>query len=537
MKKFLLALLLGYSVSALAQTEPQPYYFSDELKNAIKNCTPYSEDLYEKNPDMKEQASSTMGMFFDRLDLSKAKMILNIRGPQEDKCQISVKYDYQFPMIQEYECTLPQEAQDKLINAMNDRSTETKTRKIGSNGFSMTMTAREFDLTFSEITSSFCKVVEHEPTEEELAEMKRKEKEMMAFSDKFKNSLKRCSPDRDTIKVMGMDVNEVEIKGKEKGRCHIVSHGFHILLNDNELNLSGFDELTELFSDEKRTTYQPFYKYAGIRYSLDDCKNPDNGTTTYGSEKISFGNIQVQQKVQSSYEKNICHILVGLVVRRNGKNENYSIRCEIPEAKINRYIDFEKSLENDDLEADKKIFSKMYKDGICKKMADLPPENSEGCPDSKPLKEWGLGNECYSCDELERIKLKNSNDCERVCNGLHGRAMRVEESFDCVLETCPASAPLRDAFGSCYSCDYDDSVTTDEGCSVCKNRKVEDGSCIIADCTNRPLIDADGKCYPCTTENEVAVEKGKCTSICPNRVESGSWSDGDKSGVFCGLKF
>ena len=535
MKKLFLFTFAIFSNSVVfAQTELHPYYFSNELKNAVKNCTPYSEDLYEKNPDMKEEASAIMGMFFGGFDLSKAKMLLNILGPQEDKCQISVKYDYQFPMIQEYECTLPQEAQDKLINAMNDKSTEAKTREIGSNGFSMTMTAREFDLTFSEITSSFCKMVEYEPTEEELAEMKRKEKEMMAFSDKFRNSLKNCSPDRDTIKAMGIEINEVEIKGKEQGKCHITSRGFHILLNDSELNLSGFDELTELFSDEKRTTYQPFYKYAGIRYSLNDCKNLDNGTATYGSEKISFGNIQVQQKVQSSYEKNICYILVGLVVQKNGKNENYSIRCEIPEAKINRYIDFKKSLENDDPETDKKIFSKMYKDGICKKVADLPPENSEGCPDSKPLKEWGLGNKCYSCDEPGRID--NNNDCERVCNGLHGRAMRIVKSFDCVLETCPANAPLRDTFGSCYSCDYDDPVATDEGCSVCKNRKVEDGNCVIADCTNRPLIDADGKCYPCITENEVAVEKGKCSSICSNRMEVDSWTDDTKSGVYCILK-
>ena len=54
MKKSLLFIFsVLFNSVVFAGTEPQPYYFSNELKNAVKNCTPYSEDLYEKNPNMK----------------------------------------------------------------------------------------------------------------------------------------------------------------------------------------------------------------------------------------------------------------------------------------------------------------------------------------------------------------------------------------------------------------------------------------------------------------------------------------------------
>lgn len=558
MKKILLSLFLGCSFSALAQTEPQPYYFSDELKNAVKNCTPYSEDLYEKNPDMKEQAGSLMSMFFDRLDLSKAKKILNIQGSQEDKCQIFVKYDYQFPIIQEYECVLPQDAKNKLINAMNDQSTETKTRTIGSNGFSMTMTAREFDLTFSEITSNFCKVIERELTEEEQAEMKQKAKEsmhkMMAFSDKFKSSLKSCSPDRDTIKVMGMEVNEVEIKGKEQGKCHITSHGFHILLNDDELSLSGFDELAELLSDEKRATYRPSYKYQGILFALSECGH--ERSHNQGTETLSFGDIKIHQGVSGFYETGVCQVLLSLTMDRNGKTEDHSLRCDVvSEANISSYTKPYSKLiqqyapkvveenggiatyggqQTDEVSAaDRELLLKMYKAGICKKLSEFPPVNSKGCPNNKPLMGWD--DECHTCEETEKIHLKNEDDCAKVCNGTHGRSKRVRKSWDCALESCPKDKPLNDGWGNCYSCDYDSPVD-DDNCSLCPNRRVKNGECIIADCTNRPLVDENGVCHSCNTEEEISMEKGKCTSICPNRVERGSWSFGDKSGVFCGLK-
>ena len=36
--------------------EAQPYYFSEGLKDAVLNCTPYEEELFAKNPDMVEES-------------------------------------------------------------------------------------------------------------------------------------------------------------------------------------------------------------------------------------------------------------------------------------------------------------------------------------------------------------------------------------------------------------------------------------------------------------------------------------------------
>ncbi len=159
------------------------------------------------------------------------------------------------------------------------------------------------------------------------------------------------------------------------------------------------------------------------------------------------------------------------------------------------------------------------------------------CPDTHPLMdEKGY---CYACDEVEVIKLADKDSCERICNGQNGTTKRVADFWGCKLEGCPENKPLEDSFGKCRTCKYDGPVSDTEHCSLCPNRKVENGRCIIADCSNRPLIDTNGFCYPCTTGLDVEILRGKCTSVCPNRRESGAWSmtvDNVKtSGVYCVL--
>ena len=159
------------------------------------------------------------------------------------------------------------------------------------------------------------------------------------------------------------------------------------------------------------------------------------------------------------------------------------------------------------------------------------------CPDAYPLMdEKGY---CYSCDEVEVIKLADKDSCERICNGNNGTTKRIADFWGCKLEVCPENKPLEGSFGKCRTCKYDGPVSDVEHCSLCPNRKVKDGKCVISDCSNRPLIDANGFCYPCTTGLDVETLHGKCTSVCPNRRESGSWwmtENGVKvSGVSCVL--
>ena len=390
MKKFLLILCWGCVISGWVHAEQQPYYFSDELKNAIKNCTPYIEDIYEKNPKMKKRAESFLRRFVDKLDLSSAKMILDVKGMLDGKCHVFIKYDYIKPFAQEYDCLLPQEAQDKLVEAFNETSSEIKTESWKNDSVSMTMTAQGFDLAMTEISNNFCKLVEL--SEEELAkkdaEAEKNMRKMMLFSDKFKESLRNCEPDIETLELMGMDVNKVEIKGKEKDKCHIVAHGFHLLLNENELTLSGFDELGNLLSDEKKAIYRPSYKYKGILFALGECEQEKSYKDW--EETLSIGEIKINQAVKGIYKNNMCQILLSLTMERNGRSEDYSLRCDVDDTNVSVYIKPYLNLlqqyapkmsqsgtkfsfsggkyTNKVLIADKELLLKMYKDGRCKKV-------------------------------------------------------------------------------------------------------------------------------------------------------------------------
>lgn len=151
------------------------------------------------------------------------------------------------------------------------------------------------------------------------------------------------------------------------------------------------------------------------------------------------------------------------------------------------------------------------------------------CPKMFPLlDEQGY---CHSCDEEEVLKLVDKASCEKHCDGKKGTIKRVDTFWGCKLEKCPSSRPLEDNFGKCRTCKYDSPVNDTLNCTQCPNRMLKDGKCVIADCSDRPLLSTDGSCYPCSTALSVSTLSGKCTSVCPNRRESGSWWSTSKDGV------
>ena len=160
------------------------------------------------------------------------------------------------------------------------------------------------------------------------------------------------------------------------------------------------------------------------------------------------------------------------------------------------------------------------------------------CPDDYPLMD--TNGYCYSCDYTEVINLANRDTCESICNGRNGTTKRVSVIFGCKLENCPKDMPLENTFGECLSCQYDAPVSDIKNCSLCPNREVQDGKCVISDCSDRPLLSYDGFCYPCSTKLAVETFRGECTTVCPNRRESGSWSNVTDGGVIsgsnCGLR-
>ena len=83
MKKIFIALLIVlFTCDATAQTAPL-YHFTDELKNAAKDCTPYEEDFSATNPILK-----TITKFFGLDDIVT---FIRIKG-ENDKgfCDFSI---------------------------------------------------------------------------------------------------------------------------------------------------------------------------------------------------------------------------------------------------------------------------------------------------------------------------------------------------------------------------------------------------------------------------------------------------------------
>ena len=159
------------------------------------------------------------------------------------------------------------------------------------------------------------------------------------------------------------------------------------------------------------------------------------------------------------------------------------------------------------------------------------------CPSSHPLLDW-FG-DCHACDDDKSFDMDYNDEesCEKICNGKNGTTKRVFEHGECRLEKCPDDKPLMTYWGDCRSCKYDGPVEDTKNCSKCSNRKVQGSYCVVASCEGRPLLDNEGFCYPCSTSLSVQTVTGECTSKCPNRRESGSWSWGsgaDKTeGAFC----
>ena len=375
---------------------PQPYYFSEDLKNALLNCTAFKEDIYANNPDMRKEAGSMLSMFFGEVDTSSFKLIFDIKGKTDDKCQVILNYDYSSPASQDLNCSFSDEDIQKLVAAMNDKSTEKKERTIKSGFVTSTMPMREYDAVFAELAGNSCQVMEKELSKDDIKEMQHK---MMAFSDKFKNSLKNCTPDTEALKVMGMEMNKVKIKGKENGKCHVVLQGFHILLNDNELSLSGFDELGELVSNEARAKYSPSYKYQGTLFALSECEQKSKSNykgmnrtgRNNGNEDLSLNtSVKITRGVSNSYADNICNVDFTLKMTRNGKTEDHSLKCQLTTQQLTQYLkpysalvqqygpkiettessfSYQGGRQTEEVsKVDQDLFLKMYKEGICKKV-------------------------------------------------------------------------------------------------------------------------------------------------------------------------
>lgn len=164
------------------------------------------------------------------------------------------------------------------------------------------------------------------------------------------------------------------------------------------------------------------------------------------------------------------------------------------------------------------------------------------CPSDRPLLD--KEGKCHPCDELSRIKLKNKDDCEALCQ-IDGKSLRHDTFWGCSLKECPPNAqkdnfenchifpskcpathPLREK-NYCFDCAYEGVVDLDEKnvhlCSqMCQDSQgnptrqlFQNAGCGLITCpTDKPLR-SNGSCVSC--DSETSYPTNKC-DICPQRT-------------------
>ena len=97
--------------------EITPYNFSDSLLQATKGCSPYTEDVAEKNPQMASLAELFGG--------NEWKILIDIKGFNQDKlCHFTVSQNAGEITFSEYDCLASAEQMAELHKAMLDRSSQ-----------------------------------------------------------------------------------------------------------------------------------------------------------------------------------------------------------------------------------------------------------------------------------------------------------------------------------------------------------------------------------------------------------------------------
>ncbi|MBR3913313.1 MAG: hypothetical protein IKJ28_03680, partial [Alphaproteobacteria bacterium] len=160
----------------------------------------------------------------------------------------------------------------------------------------------------------------------------------------------------------------------------------------------------------------------------------------------------------------------------------------------------------------------------------------------KPLARYD--GQCYACnynDGVYQEAIYSQYKCLSVCKN-----ERSNGSVNHCYPKCPKlegeePKPIIDANGTCHDCYYNQAVSPDaingECSTVCPNRKMENGYCVLKDCpAGKPLKNKDGKCYSCEEEVGVNVKgvEEEAQKACPKRYIVGTWGNSSWSAL-CGV--
>jgi len=307
------------------------YNFSDSLLHAAKNCTAYSEDFTENNPQMASLAELFGG--------NEWKILINIEGLNQDNlCHFTVKQNAGELTLGEYDCLISTDQQKELYQAMLDRSTEPVTETFTSymeidNGtdkpqkrpIETTMTDSRFNIAWSKISSAACTSKNEEPDENAKTDFLNN---FNKFSETFIENLQNCHPAKET-KSMLFVTKTISVLGHEKELCKISSPPFELLLPDEKLKeINSLEQIMKLSTDKTYSRYLPEYFTNNLLFELDRCpdlkKNHNAGTMTNSED-----NIQITSGLSSDFNDNKCTITFTNKLTIDENEQDYSRICTI----------------------------------------------------------------------------------------------------------------------------------------------------------------------------------------------------------------
>ncbi len=313
---------------------PTLYNFSEQLLQSSENCSPYTENFTELNPELIKLGAMLGG---------ELSVLIDIKGKQEEKCVFEIIMQLGLLGRQIQHCQISDEQRQRLLTAMKDRSNEVITETFDSymtvededgniidkKANKTTMTDNRFNIEWAKIIKE-CNITQKELSEEDKAEQQKK---FNTFDENFLKSLRSCQQDIASRQVLFFN-EDVEIKGLKDGKCIIEYKDFTIHLPQEELkNIQSWDNISEIINDKtiSEYNYEQNYEHTNLLFAIDSCIKKDGSSGQYTQ---SIGEIKIIKSLKYKRTTNGCEITFVNLLNRGSEEEIYTKICKLPEIYI-----------------------------------------------------------------------------------------------------------------------------------------------------------------------------------------------------------
>ena len=319
-------------VKSVVNKEVSLYNFSIDLLNAAENCSAYSEDFAQNNPDIK----AMMKEMFGNADFT---VPVEIFGKEDNLCHFTVGYKLNGIGGSMYDCKITEEQRNELLEAMKSRTLDTMTDTFttaptAENPMAVetTMTAGKFDVILAKLQATACNLQDEQPSKEEVAAARQKFEQL---PDEFMNALSECKPAEVTQTIIFAG-QTAKIIGWDNDKCHIAYNDFDLYIPRDQLRtILTYGDLEQICANPEIATYnyKKNYNYDDLMTSLASCyKNTSSPWSAYMSSES--GDIKTKSGMEVFYQNNSCILTFVNEVTVKDNPKDYGVICTVSEAEI-----------------------------------------------------------------------------------------------------------------------------------------------------------------------------------------------------------